>query len=174
MITLILDNLRSTYNVGAILRTADATNVARVIATGTTPYPALPNDLRPPHVIASNTRSIAKVSLGAETSLVIDYEAETLGAIHSLRKQGAVIVALEQSENSSDLFAYTPNPSEHIVIILGPEVTGISPPVLAACDKIVEIPMFGHKESLNVSVAAGIVLYHLRLGRRAHDALNHE
>lgn len=171
MITLILDNLRSTYNVGAILRTADAVGVDYIVATGTTPYPAILNDTRPLHVITSNTRSIAKVALGAETTLAIRYVADTLEAIQELKTSGTNIIALEQSGRSVDLFSYAHASQEHIAVVLGPEVTGITPEVLSACDVVLEIPMFGHKESLNVSVAAGVLLYQLRLGR---DSSSHQ
>jgi 23S rRNA (guanosine2251-2'-O)-methyltransferase len=145
-LTLILHNLRSSHNVGAILRTADAVGVSRVIAVGTTPYPELPHDTRPPHVRSSNTLAIAKSALGAERS--------------DLKKSGVTILGLEQAINSTDLFAFK-RPNGPIALIVGPEVSGIEPEVLEICDEILEIPMHGQKESLNVSVAAGIALYQL-------------
>lgn len=159
-LTLILHNLRSSYNVGAILRTADAVGVARVIAVGTTPYPELPHDTRPPHVRASNTLAIAKTALGAEKTVALSYEPEIKGSLRILKERGITILALEQAKNSINLFDYSP-PAGPLALVVGPEVAGIAPDDLALCDAILEIPMRGDKESLNVSVAAGIALYQL-------------
>lgn len=162
-VTLVLYNLRSTYNVGAILRTADATGVDLVLAVGTTPYPEVAGDIRPPHVRSSNTRSIAKTALGAELTVPIRYHANMRTSLSELKAAGAHILALEQSPASQDLFTFAPGPEvTHVALILGPEVTGIESSILELCDGILEIPMRGTKESLNVSVAAGIALYKLR------------
>jgi 23S rRNA (guanosine2251-2'-O)-methyltransferase len=159
-LTLILHNLRSSHNVGAILRTADAVGVSRVIAVGTTPYPELPHDTRPPHVRSSNTLAIAKSALGAERSVTLSYTPNIKESLSDLKKSGVTILGLEQAINSTDLFAFK-RPNGPIALIVGPEVSGIEPEVLEICDEILEIPMHGQKESLNVSVAAGIALYQL-------------
>jgi 23S rRNA (guanosine2251-2'-O)-methyltransferase len=160
-LVLILDNLRSTYNVGAILRTAEAVGVSRVIAVGTTPYPELDDDTRPPHVRTSNTREIAKAALGAERNVPIAYQADIKETLSGIKAANFTLLALEQAKNSIDVFTYE-RPDGSIALIVGPEVSGITPAVLELCDGILEIPMYGRKESLNVSVAAGIALYQLR------------
>ncbi len=160
-LTLILYNLRSNYNVGAILRTADAVGVTRVIAVGTTPYPELKNDTRPPHVRSANTQAIAKSALGAELSVTVSYEPNIKKTLNNLRGSKITILALEQAPDSFDLATYR-RPKGPIALVVGSEVTGIEPEVLELCDVVLEIPMHGQKESLNVSVATGIALYQLR------------
>ncbi len=160
-LTLILHNLRSSHNVGAILRTADAVGVAHVIAVGTTPYPELQNDTRPPHVRSSNTKAIAKSALGAEQSVRVSYQANIKKSLSDLKKAGFTVLALEQAPGSYDLSSYRRSKGK-AALVVGPEVTGIEPDILALCDVILEIPMHGQKESLNVAVAAGIALYQLR------------
>ncbi len=158
-LTLVLDNIRSTYNVGSILRTADAVGVEHVICVGTTPYPALPNDTRPGHVSASNSKEIAKTALGAEKSISISYEHQLRVSLKGLRAKGYIIAALEQAQNSLNLFDY--KPTGQIALILGNEVAGVNLSELENTNIILEIPMKGAKESLNVAVAAGIAMYQL-------------
>jgi 23S rRNA (guanosine2251-2'-O)-methyltransferase len=159
-LTLILDNLRSAYNVGSILRTADATGVERVICGGSTPYPRLPDDTRDPVVINRNTRTIGKTALGAETTVTVEHFDDTLAAIAVLRASGWTVYGLEQAPESTPLGTLAPRfPA---ALIVGNEVAGLAPNVLAACDAVVEIPQYGRKESLNVAVATGIALYAVR------------
>lgn len=159
-LTLVLHNLRSCHNVGAILRTADAVGVVRVIAVGTTPYPEITGDTRPPHVIRNNTKLIAKTALGAETTVTVSYEPNIKKSLSELKNNGVTIAALELSPDATDIFAYIA-PAGPLALVLGPEVTGIPADDLALCDAVLQIPMHGTKESLNVSVAAGIALYSL-------------
>ena len=156
---LLLDNIRSTYNVGAILRTADGAGVSAVYMCGLTPYPAIPNDPRPAHVASSNTTAIAKTALGAEQSVPMRHFDTTLEAIVHAKSEGYTIAALEQAPSSVSLLHYLP--TTPLALILGPEVEGIDSATLKASDIILEIPMYGGKESLNVSVAAGIAAYQL-------------
>lgn len=156
-IILILHNIRSTYNVGAILRTAEAFGVNKVICSGYTPYPNIANDDRLPHIREKLNKQIAKSALGAESLIEIQHFEEL--DIESLRSQGYRIVALEQNEKSIELSKYLP--SSKIALLLGEEVNGVSNENLKLCDDIIEIPMHGQKESFNVSVAAGIALYGL-------------
>ena len=162
-LVLLLPDIRSSQNVGAILRTADAVGVSQVIMSGYTPHPWYLGDPRPPHVADSNTRAIAKTALGAEVTVPFRYFAQTEAAITYLHHNHYKIVGLEQAEGSTSLFDYTP--TEPIALILGNEVTGLEAPVLTACDIILELPMQGAKESLNVAVAAGIAMYQLRFGQ---------
>lgn len=161
-LTLILHDIRSAQNVGSILRTADAAGVERVITCGYTPHPAYPGDPRPPHIADVNTRAIAKTALGAEQTVAHTHY-ETLGhALADLRHNHYRIAALEQAETAVNLFDF--HPTGPLALILGNEVDGVPPAVLAESDIILEIPMVGRKESLNVSVAAGIAIYQLRFG----------
>jgi 23S rRNA (guanosine2251-2'-O)-methyltransferase len=158
---LILDDLRGTGNVGSILRTADACGVELVYACGTTPYPRTPSDHRPEHVIVSNTRSIAKTALGAESIVPVQYETQTTTALAEARLSGFIIIVLEQTESSLKLsdFNIPPHP---IALVVGHETQGVQAEVIEAADLVLELPMVGQKESLNVAVATGIALYQLR------------
>lgn len=158
-IIVIAHNIRSTHNVGALFRTAEGFGISKIFLTGYTPYPAIPNDTRLPHIANKLTSQIHKTALGAEVIVPFEHR-ETLD-LETLKAQGYRIVALEQAEKSIPLQAY--KSPEKIALLLGEEVAGIAPEHLAACDDIVEIPMVGTKESFNVSVAAGIALYQLAL-----------
>ena len=152
---LILNNIRSTANVGSIFRTADAVGVSKIFITGITPAPV--------DRFGRDRPDIAKVSLGAEKSVEWEQKENIEELIQELKDQNIEIVALEQSENSIDYKDYSldrardkkPKP---FVLILGEETKGIPEEILKLCDRIIEIPMKGEKESLNVSVAAGIAL----------------
>ncbi len=159
-LTLILDNLRSSYNVGAILRTCDAAGVRRVIACGTTPYPRTHNDLRDPVVSARNHREIAKTALGAEETVMVEYINNTLSAMTACKKKNCTLIGLEKVSSAHNILNLTA-PSTPIALIVGNEVEGLSDNVLAACELVCDIPQRGTKESLNVSVATGIALYAL-------------
>ena len=162
-IRLILSDLRSTHNVGAIMRTADATGIELIYACGYTPYPAIADDSRPPHIISANTKSIGKTALGAELSVPVLHVPETVTAISEAKALGFKIIVVEQSERSLNLYDF--HASGSLALVLGNEVTGVEAPELALADEILEIPMLGRKESLNVSVAAAVVMYQLRFGR---------
>lgn len=164
-LTLILDNLRSSHNVGALLRTADSLGVFQVYACGITPYPQRPDDPRDPVVSGRNTRAIAKTALGAEHSVLVEHFDDTAAAIAAARAADCTLYGLEQTPKSIDIGSLrtTPPtaPSGRLALIVGNEVSGLSADVLAACDTVIEIPQRGRKESLNVTVAAGIALYEL-------------
>ena len=151
----ILFNIRSTYNVGAILRTCDCLGVEEVIFTGYTPF----FDKGLPYEQEKLRKQIHKTALGAEETLAWR-RAEIEDAIAELKGQGYKIVALEQGENSLNL-ADSPQLEGSVALILGEEVHGIPKELLAKCDQLLEIPMLGKKESFNVSVATGIALWEL-------------
>jgi tRNA G18 (ribose-2'-O)-methylase SpoU len=152
-------NIRSTYNVGAILRSCDGFGVHEFYATGYTPYPTVQDDTRLPHEREKLTRQIAKTALGAEQTVLVHHADDPLEVIHSYKAKGYTIAALEQSEQSVTLASYVP--PERLVLLLGEEVHGIRSELLDLCDVTLEIPMVGRKESFNVSVATGIALYAL-------------
>lgn len=158
-LVVIAHNIRSAHNIGAILRTSDGFGVEKVYATGYTPYPTVPGDTRLPHEREKLTRQIAKTALGAELSVPVSYAADPLDVINELKIQGYTVAALEQSETSVNLAGY--KPPAKLALLLGEEVHGITPELLKTCDVTLEIPMNGHKESFNVSVATGIALYAL-------------
>jgi 23S rRNA (guanosine2251-2'-O)-methyltransferase len=149
----ILDNIRSTFNVGSIFRTADALGIGQIILGGTTPAPV--------DRFGRERKDIAKVSLGAEKSVPWKYEKDILSVIKKLKKEGYQIIALEQAENSVDYKAVKINKKSKIVFVLGAEVDGVNKKILKLADIVVEIPMRGTKESLNVSVSFGVALFRI-------------
>jgi len=161
-IIVICHNIRSVHNIGSILRTADGFGAQEVIVTGISPYPEVENDSRLPHVKLKLTEQIHKTALGAEKTVKVRYQQKLEDAITDCRAQGCQIVALEQSRQSILLNKFNPG-SKKIALVLGPEVTGLSSRELELVDAEIEIPMFGKKESFNVSVAAGIALYQLAI-----------
>ncbi len=152
-IYLALHNIRSTHNVGAIFRTADATKVTKIYISGITPAPI--------DRFGRERKDIVKASLGAEKTVEWGNTEDLLMLIKKLKKEKVKIVAIEQDKRSIDYKEIRKNMKigERVLIILGNEIKGISSEILSECDLIAEIPMHGSKESLNVSVAAGIVLY---------------
>jgi 23S rRNA (guanosine2251-2'-O)-methyltransferase len=165
-ITLIAHDIRSTHNVGAFFRTCDGLGVKRIIFSGYTPYPTFEGDSRLPHFADKITRQIHKTALGAESSiefLHFDSIEETLAF---LKTESATLIALEQAARS-----LTPEQCRNkisssrkdapLALVLGNEIHGVHEDILKQMDMIMEIPMHGIKESLNVSVAAGIALYEL-------------
>lgn len=159
-IIVILHNIRSTHNVGALFRTCEGLGINRLILSGYTPYPITPEDNRLPHIAAKLTSQIHKTALGAERLVPFEYQSSP--RLHELKDKGYVIAGLEQDDHSVPLNTYVP--PEKIALLLGEEVEGITDELLAACDVLLEIPMQGKKESFNVSVAAGMALYALTLG----------
>ena len=146
-VSVVLDNLRSAENVGSIFRTADAARAARVVTCGFTPTPP--------------QRKLEKTSLGALASVPCEHHDATLAAVASLRAAGVRVVALETVEGALPLHAAPQLGDEAagVALVLGNEVTGVDAAVLAACDAVVEVPVFGVKNSLNVACCASIALY---------------
>lgn len=163
-ITLILHNLRSVANVGSILRTAEGFGVKSVIFSGYTPCFDRPGML--PHQQAKINQQLAKVSLGAENWLETEFCPEIIPKLQDLKRNGVYLLGLENNIDDARLFALdqihekVPKQAK-IALILGEEVNGISQEILPELDLLAEIPMRGHKESFNVSVAAGIAIYEL-------------
>ena len=161
-LVLVLDNIRSTYNVGAILRTAEGFGVSKVILSGYTPRVHDQNLL--PHLRNKLDKEIHKTALGAEDMLDVYSSDDILGELKKYKKQGWQIVGLENNIekpnlvqlNSPDLKQKL---SDKVVLILGEEVNGINYSLQTIINLFIEIPMKGQKESFNVSVAAGIAMY---------------
>jgi tRNA G18 (ribose-2'-O)-methylase SpoU len=158
-IIVILDDIRSTHNVGSILRSCDGFGISTVYACGYTPFPKVPNDSRLPHEQAKLHNAIAKTALGAEETVSVISGQSVAEVVATKRQLGYCIAALEQSESSIRLPDYTA--PDKLALIVGNEVSGISTTNLGLCDVILEIPMIGTKESFNVSVATAIALYQL-------------
>lgn len=152
----ILHNIRSVYNVGSIFRTADAAGVGRIYLTGYTPAPV--------DRFGRARKNFAKVSLGAEKSVPWEERRSVLALIRELKEKRVMVVALEQDARSVD---YTiARARRNTALIAGNETEGLPKHILKLCDVVAEIPMRGAKESLNVSVAVGIALFHFVHGKR--------
>ncbi len=154
--TLILHNIRSTHNVGSIFRTAEGFGVKKIIISGWTPYPRTANDQRLPHIADKLTDQIRKTALGAEKLVPFEYVDDINNWMTSY---GRPIIALEQADNSQPLNHFMA--PQEFALLLGEEVHGVPAELLEKCQSIIEIPMYGEKESFNVSVAAGVALYGL-------------
>ena len=139
-------NIRSLWNVGSLFRTCDAFGVEKLYLTGYTGHPP--------------RKEITKVALGAEEFVEWEQADEPMHIVEDLKKEGFKIVSLEQTENSKDITAC--EPEFPLCLILGNEITGVREDLLEASAAVMEIPMLGGKESLNVAVAAGVALYGLR------------
>lgn len=148
---LILHNIRSNHNVGAIFRTADGAGVSKLYLTGYTPAPL--------DQFKRVNNEIAKTALGAEQSVPWEKRENILDLITELKKESHKILALEQNEKSVDYREV--KLSGKTILIVGNEVGGVEGDVLNLCDQIIEIPMRGAKESLNVAVATGVAIYKL-------------
>ena len=144
-LVMVLDNIRSQHNVGSVFRTADAFLVESVYLCGITSTP--------PHA------EIHKTALGAENSVRWKYFEDALEAVEELKKEGFTILAIEQAEGSTMLDEFQSDPEKKYAVILGNEVKGVQQSVVNACDNCIEIPQFGTKHSLNVSVTAGIIIW---------------
>ncbi|MEK7612624.1 MAG: TrmH family RNA methyltransferase [Patescibacteria group bacterium] len=164
-LVVVLHNIRSAHNVGSIFRTADTAGVSKIILSGYTPSLTDPR--------GKIRKEFVKVSLGAEKTVPYSTSKQLAPVLRRLKKDGYEIVAIEQDSRAKSLFEF--KPKQKIAVVLGNEVRGLSAPALTLCDRVLEIPMHramvrqAHhprhtrrgKESLNVSVAAGIALFHL-------------
>jgi tRNA G18 (ribose-2'-O)-methylase SpoU len=163
-IVLIAHNLRSCHNVGSLLRTAEGLGIIKVILSGYTPYPiastANNNDSRLPHEAAKLHKQIQKTALGAETSQPWTHITDINQVLTELHLQGYTLAAIEQSDTSISLPEY--KPSDKVALLVGREVEGVEPELLQQMDTVLEIPMYGKKESFNVVQAAAMGLYHCR------------
>jgi 23S rRNA (guanosine2251-2'-O)-methyltransferase len=162
-IIIIAHNLRSTHNIGSLLRTAEGLGVDMVYLTGYTPFPMQTDDIRLPHIAQKVNKNISKTALGAETMAAWEQRADIGELLLELRMKSYTIAALEQTATARDLSRY--QPPERIAIILGREVEGVEQEVIDMTDLHLVIPMLGQKESFNVVQAAAMAIYHCRFAR---------
>ena len=148
-IAVVLDNIRSAHNVGSAFRSSDAFKIDRVWLCGICATPP--------------SAEIHKSALGAEDSVPWTYAADTLEAVRALKAEGYTVVSVEQTVRSVSLNAFRPEPGTKYALVFGNEVDGVRQDVVDACDFSLEIPQWGTKHSLNVSVSVGVVLWHFRL-----------
>lgn len=148
-IVLVLDNIRSAHNVGSAFRTADSFKIDKVWLCGICAVPP--------------SAEIHKSALGAEDSVAWEHVDDTMEAVRRLKEDGYTIVSAEQTMESVMLDTFVPEPGRRYAVVFGNEVAGVSQEVVDASDFALEIPQYGTKHSLNVSVSIGVVLWHLRL-----------
>ncbi len=151
-IVVVLDNIRSAHNVGSAFRSSDSFKADRVCLCGICAVPP--------------SAEIHKSALGAENSVQWEHYDDTMDAIRELRDNGFTIVSIEQTEKSVSLDKFIPEKGKKYALVFGNEVEGVRQDVVDASDLSIEIPQFGTKHSLNVSVCVGIVLWHFRMGRQ--------
>ena len=150
-ISVLVDNIRSTFNVGAIFRTADGCHFYHIHLCGITPTP---DNLR-----------VGKTALGAENTVSWTNHNNSIQMAAKLRKEGWLLWGLENSSDADSIFSIRIEKSDApIALIIGNEIAGIDPGLIAMCDRIITIPMLGYKRSLNAAIAFGIAAYHLRFG----------
>lgn len=150
-VTILLDNVRSMYNVGSFFRTADAAAAEKLLLTGITACPP--------------KSGIRKTALGAEETVHWEYARDPIPAVDAMRDRGVEIAAIETTPHAVDLFEWVP--AFPVCIVFGHEVDGIRAEVAARCDRHIRIPMLGSKHSLNVATAGGVVLFELLRKYRA-------
>ncbi|MGS2762227.1 RNA methyltransferase [Sinomicrobium sp. M5D2P9] len=143
----ILDNIRSLNNTGSVFRTADAFRIEKIYLCGIT--------ATPPH------KDIHKTALGATDSVDWEYVKDTRALVNKLKTEGVVTVAIEQAENAVMLNDFVPETGKKYAVIFGNEVKGVAQEVVSDCDEVIEIPQYGTKHSLNISVSAGVVVWDL-------------
>lgn len=152
--------MRSTHNVGSLLRTAEGLGVVRVCLAGITPYPETSHDSRLPHLSQKLDKQIDKTALGAAKMVPWQYTEDVRTVLKEVKAEGYTVIALEQANKSIALHEY--DAPTKVAILLGTEVTGLPKEILKLADQIVEIPMSGQKESFNVVQSAAMALYRLR------------
>ena len=142
---IVLDNVRSLNNIGSVFRTADAFLIEKVYLCGIT--------ASPPH------KDIHKTALGATENVLWEYVNSTADIVQKLQTEGVSVWPIEQTEDSTSLDLFQPEPNKSYAFVLGNEVRGVSQEVIDICNKALEIPQFGTKHSLNISVATGLVIW---------------
>lgn len=152
----IAHNIRSAHNIGSIFRTADGCGVDKIFLTGYTPLPATQETV----YLTRAHKDFAKTALGAEKNIAWEYQEDVMALIEQLKTEQYQLVALEQDKKSIDYRAY--QPQQQLALFIGNEVDGVDAAILQQADVILEIPMRGKKNSLNVSVAFGIAAFEIK------------
>lgn len=153
-LVVVLDNVRSMHNIGSVFRSSDAFRVEAIMLCGIT--------ATPPH------KDIHKTALGATESVYWEYHEDTLEALQKLRSQGYILIGIEQTEESQMLQDLTIDADARYAVIFGHEIRGVEQEVINQCDRYIEIPQFGTKHSLNISVCAGVVIWEFYKILQAH------
>jgi tRNA G18 (ribose-2'-O)-methylase SpoU len=153
-VTVVLNSIRSSYNVGSIFRTSDGAMIEKLILSGYTPHPPKDDELK-------GNKDILKTSLGSTKSVSWAYVKNPVDEINKLKAQGIKMCALELTENSKPYYELTKYDFP-LCLVVGNEITGVSQEILDLCDTSIEIPQYGIKQSLNVAVAYGIAIFELR------------
>ena len=148
-IVVVLDNIRSAHNVGSVFRTADSFKIDKVWLCGICAVPP--------------SAEIHKSALGAEDSVAWEHVSDTMDAVNRLKEEGYIVVSAEQTVGSVMLDTFVPEKGKKYAVVFGNEVAGVRQDVENASDFCLEIPQYGTKHSLNVSVSAGVILWHFRL-----------
>ena len=148
-IVVVLDNIRSAHNVGSVFRTADSFKIDKVWLCGICAVPP--------------SAEIHKSALGAEDSVAWEHLSDTMDAVNRLKEEGYIVVSAEQTVDSVMLDTFVPEKGKKYAVVFGNEVAGVRQDVVNASDFCLEIPQYGTKHSLNVSVSAGVILWHFRL-----------
>ncbi|PHQ61441.1 MAG: RNA methyltransferase [Maribacter sp.] len=146
-ITIVLDNIRSLNNIGSVFRTADAFLIKKIYLCGIT--------ATPPH------KDIRKTALGATESVAWEYRQSTTELIEELKSQGCIAIGVEQAEEAQQLHHFCVDKDAEYVLVFGNEVKGVAQEVIDLCDTVLEIPQYGTKHSLNISVSVGVVVWDL-------------
>ena len=146
-LVVVLDNIRSLNNIGSVFRTSDAFLIEKIYLCGIT--------AQPPH------KEIHKTALGATESVAWEYVEDTLSLVQKLKEENVLVASIEQAENSTLLQDFTIDPNQKYAIVMGNEVKGVQQEVVSASNYCIEIPQFGTKHSLNISVSCGVVLWDL-------------
>ncbi|MBQ4803174.1 RNA methyltransferase [Aquimarina sp. MMG015] len=151
---IILDNIRSLNNIGSVFRTADAFLVKKIYLCGIT--------ATPPH------KDIQKTALGATETVDWEHIEDTMDLVIKLQSENIKILSIEQAENATMLHDFKPEPNQTYAVIFGNEVKGVQQEVVSASDSVIEIPQYGSKHSLNISVSTGVVVWDLFCKFKAH------
>jgi 23S rRNA (guanosine2251-2'-O)-methyltransferase len=153
-VTVLLNSIRSSYNVGSIFRTSDGAMIEKLILCGYTPYPPIDSE-------HSGNKDVLKTALGSTQSVMWEYLKDPIEAIKNIKIKGIKICALELTEDRKPYYDLNKNDFP-LCLVVGNEITGISQDVLDLCDYSIEIPQYGIKQSLNVAVAYGIAIFEMR------------
>ena len=143
----VLDNIRSLNNIGSVFRTSDAFLIEKIYLCGIT--------AKPPH------KDIHKTALGATETVAWEYAEDALELVKALQKEGVVVASIEQADNSVELQDFIPEKDKKLAVVFGNEVKGVQQKVVSVSDYCVEIPQYGTKHSLNISVSCGVVIWDL-------------